>query len=239
MCGGAALTVERVESVLQAFITAILTSECARDVYPHTNDWSFEADSLHRLVSHLTKPLQGSSEQPDLETWLTSCFLAQRIFEIGFAFCFFRAAFSPAIPLDIRNYFGIDTSNTERLLVPQKIQHPLYPESFQSRLLDQSSVMLLTSCVPPELRGKLYPLFSSVHHGESFSTFCKQLVDKGPTVVVVRDNSGNVFGGFAAAKWQFNPQFTGACPTFSCLLFYRPLSWHFCCHGFHITRRSN
>ena len=210
VCGGAALTVERVESVLLAFVTAILTSECARAIFPHMKDWLFEADSLHRLVSHLTNPLQGSSDQPpDMETWLTSCSLAQRIFEIGFAFCFFREAFSPAVPPDIRNYFAIDTSSTERLLVPQKIQHPLFPESFQSRLLDQSSLMLLTSCVPPELRGKLYPLFSSVHHGESFSTFCKKLVDKGPTMVVVRDNSGNVFGGYAATSWKFNPQFTG------------------------------
>lgn len=209
---------ERFESVLQAFSTAILTSQCAKVTYPHILDWSFRTDSLRYLVSHLVESLKEnktSEKQPDLEAWLQSCSLAQRIFDVGFAFCFYREALSSTpTPPDIKNYLGIETSSAgasiERLLVPQKVQHPLIRESFESSLLDQSSLMLLTSYLPFEVRGTLYPLFSSVHHGESFSTFCKQLVDKGPTMVVVRDNGGHVFGGFAATSWQFNPQFTGS-----------------------------
>lgn len=218
VCGEAALTVERFESVLQAFSTAILTSECAKVTYPHILDWSFQADSLRYLVSHLVESLREkkrSEQQPDLETWLRSCSLAQRIFDVGFALCFYREALSSTpTPPDIKNYLGIETSSagasTERFLIPRKVQHPLIRESFESSLLDQSSLMLLTSYLPFEVRGTLYPLFSSVHHGESFSTFCKQLVDKGPTMIVVRDNGGHVFGGFAATSWQFNPQFTGS-----------------------------
>ena len=208
---------ERFESVLQVFSTAVLTSECAKVTYPHILDWFFQADSLRYLVSHLVESLKTSEKQPDLEAWLRSCSLAQRIFDIGFAFCFYREALSSTstpTPPDIKNYMGIETTSagasTEPFLVPQKVQHPLIRESFESSLLDQSSLMLLTSYLPFEVRGTLYPLFSSVHHGESFSTFCKQLVDKGPTVVVVRDNGGHVFGGFAATSWQFNPQFTGS-----------------------------
>ena len=206
---------ERFESVLQAFSTAVLTSQCAKVTYPHILDWSFRTDSLRYLVSHLVESLKTSEKQPDLEAWLRSCSLAQRIFDVGFAFCFYREALSSTpTPPDIKNYMGIETTSagasTEPFLVPQKVQHPLIQESFESSLLDQSSLMLLTSYLPFEVRGTLYPLFSSVHHGESFSTFCKQLVDKGPTVVVVRDNGGHVFGGFAATSWQFNPQFTGS-----------------------------
>ena len=234
LCDSRAPTLASLQSLLQTFLQAVLTSQCHDAVFPHVRDWSSAGDNLSVLASHLTDSMRqklscSSSEadvaesQPisvsDVESWLTSCNLALRIFEIGFAFCFYRLEIrQDATPSDIRNYLGLDSldasagdsqASTERLLIPIKVQHPIFRESFGSKILDQSSLMLLNSYFPPEFRGKLYPLFSSVHHGESFSTFCKQLMDKGPTLVVVRDTGGNVFGGFAAESWQYNPQFTG------------------------------
>ena len=232
LCDSRAPTLAGLQSLLQTFLQAVLRSPCYEAVFPHARNWTPAGDNLSVLVSNLTDTLRqklsrSSSEedvaenQPvsvsDLESWLISCSLALRVFEIGFAFCFYQQAIRPdATPSDIRSYLGLDSldardslASTERLLIPIKMQHPIFRETFSSKLLDQSSLMLLNSYFPHEFRGKLYPLFSSLHHGESFSTFCKQLMDKGPTLVVVRDTGGNVFGGFAAESWHYNPQFTG------------------------------
>ena len=234
LCNDRVPSLANLQSLLQTFLQAVLTSQCHDVVFPHVRDWSPAGENLPVLVSHLTDLLRQklsslSSEANateslpvsvlDVESWLNSCNLALRIFEIGFAFCFYQQEIrQDTASSDIRHYLGWDSSDasagnsqgsTERLLIPIKTPHPIFRESFGSKLLDQTSLMLLNSYLPSESRGKLYPLFSSVHHGESFSTFCKQLMDKGPTLVVVRDTGGNVFGGFAAESWRYNPQFTG------------------------------
>ena len=120
------------------------------------------------------------------------------------------------MPSDLLNYFGIELDPEtrkvipDRLLFPLKTQHPLLRETFDSELLDQSSLMLINSYLPHTLRGNFFPLFSNLKHGESFSTFSKMLLGcKGPTVLLIRDKQGNVFGGFASTSWSIDPNFTG------------------------------
>ena len=60
-----------------------------------------------------------------------------------------------------------------------------------------------------DVKGRMYPLFSSSHHGESFSTLVGRIVGKGPTLLVVQDTGGHVFGGFAAQSWSIGPNFYG------------------------------
>lgn len=35
------------------------------------------------------------------------------------------------------------------------------------------------------------------------------IVDKGPSVIVIKDQDGGIFGGFASTSWVVNPHFTG------------------------------
>jgi hypothetical protein len=35
------------------------------------------------------------------------------------------------------------------------------------------------------------------------------IVDKGPTVIIVKDKNKNVFGGFASENWTVGPNFQG------------------------------
>lgn len=156
----------------------------------------------------------------DFEAWLRATHLARQIIEVGLGLCFLQEMISRErlIPADVQNYFGIDppdpgnplVGSNERLLCPVKTQHHRYRESFDSSLLGADAVILLNQFFPSGTKGELFPLFSSRHHGESFSTFCKGLVGcGGPTLIVVRDTEGCVFGGFAAEKWVPHPQFTG------------------------------
>lgn len=35
------------------------------------------------------------------------------------------------------------------------------------------------------------------------------IIDKGPSVVFIKDFDGNIFGGFASTSWTVGPQFKG------------------------------
>lgn len=76
-------------------------------------------------------------------------------------------------------------------------------------LLDFPSVMFLNSHIPFELQKHWRLLFSTQIHGESFSKLCGQLVDQGPSLLVLRDSDGSIFGGFASQSWEAKPQFKG------------------------------
>ena len=211
------------------FVKVILTSECAKTIFPQSCKFKVSAEGSQRMVMHL---LSSMRENPSveitadevvsldgLERWMTATPLALQIVETTFAFIFYYRDIikGKSMPSDIMSYFGIEIdpeSNKvipDRLLLPLKTQHPLFRETFDSELLDQSLLMLLNSYFPHTLRGRFYPLFSSIKHGESFSTFCKLLLgSEGPTLVVVRDREGCVFGGFASLQWQIDPKFRGS-----------------------------
>ena len=215
-----------ISDLIQAFVE----SKCVAAVYPHISVFPHDSQSDDRLSKYLTNSLPDATiSKEEFEDWMSRTELGQKIFEIVFAFCFYLEVLPSgentqeaaskslsAIPIDILSTLGVDTKtgagtvSTDRLLVPMKIIHPLIRENFEANLLDLSSLMFLNNFLPTEVRGKLYPLFSSSHHGESFSMFCKQLVAaQGPTLIVVQDTDGNVFGGFAAEKWQYGPKFKG------------------------------
>ena len=176
--------------------------------------------------SSASKSGQASAE--DLEQLLVKSPFVKRIFELGFTFCFYREALknvSPDISSNIHYQLGVASDSTsmdgevggggggivyDKLLLPIFTPNPLIRESFGSMLLDQCSLILLNSYFPSDVRGQMFPLFSSHYQGESFSTFCKQLLSfRGPTVIVLKDKGGHIFGGFASEAWTCSPQFTG------------------------------
>lgn len=206
----------------------ILTSDCAKTIFPQSCKFKISAEGSERMITYLMSPMReegcvdmAADEMISLDTlekWMTTTPLAVQILETIFAFIFYYRVIikGTAMPSDIMAYFGIEMDPEtgkvipDRLLLPLKIQHPLFRETFDSELLDQSLLMLLNSYFPHTLRGRFYPLFSSSKHGESFSTFCKSLLGcEGPTLLVVRDRKGYVFGGFASTKWQVDPSFRG------------------------------
>lgn len=70
-------------------------------------------------------------------------------------------------------------------------------------------MLFINSNLPVDYRGKWRFLFSSQIHGESFSTFMGRIMDQGPSVVIVEDTNGFIFGGFASNSWTLNPKFVG------------------------------
>ena len=233
LCGGCASTMRE---TMHAFLKLILSKE---EILPHLGAWP-SADSVQSVTDHLMKALASSGgdsgggsgrgsdgglvSADELESWLTASPTVSHIFDVTFVLCFCCEVLSPGqIPAELLPQLGLPSEEegeegegrlvTDRALVPLKTQHPLCPGDFSSVLLSRASLLVINGHLPVEVRGQLYPLFSSVHHGESFSTMCKALVGRGPTLLVARDRQGHVFGGFAADSWQFGPQFIGTPPS--------------------------
>ncbi|XP_078527208.1 MTOR-associated protein MEAK7 isoform X2 [Lissotriton helveticus] len=70
-------------------------------------------------------------------------------------------------------------------------------------------VMFINSHLPQEAQRRWQPYFSTRAHGESFSQLCAQIIGRGPTILIVKDTGGNIFGGFASQAWEMKPQFQG------------------------------
>ena len=222
------LNLQQLRVLLLWFLKAIFTSDCAKTIFPQSCNFKISAETSQRMVTYLMAPMRedpnaeiGPNEVVTLEAlekWMTATPLAVQILETTFAFIFYYRVIvkGTSMPSDIMAYFGIEIDPEtgkvipDRLLLPLKIKHPVFHETFDSDLLDQSMLMMLNSYFPHSLRGRFYPLFSSTKHGESFSTFCKALLGcAGPTLLVVRDRGGHIFGGFASSSWQIDPNFTG------------------------------
>ena len=223
--------VYQLRALLLWFMKMLLTSECAKSVFPQSSFFKASSDGSQLMLLFIFESLKDDSN-PDtvfhnnttvstsaLERWLTTMPLVVQILETIFAFIFYHQLLvkGKSVPGDILAFFGVelypDTGRVipDHLLLPLKVQHPIYRVTMDSEILDHSSLMLLNSYMPHTIRGRYYPLFSSSKHGESFSTFCKVLIGcTGPTLILVKDKDGHVFGGFASTAWKFDPNFTGA-----------------------------
>lgn len=75
--------------------------------------------------------------------------------------------------------------------------------------IDISHIVWLNCHVPQKYQHKWRFLFSVHIHGESFSTMVGRIVEQGPSLVIVEDHCGYIFGGFASVPWTLGPTFAG------------------------------
>ncbi|XP_006762301.1 PREDICTED: TLD domain-containing protein 1 [Myotis davidii] len=81
-------------------------------------------------------------------------------------------------------------------------------QKFES-VLDLLSVIYVNSHLPREQQHRWHLLFSSELHGHSFAQLCGRVPHQGPSVLLLEDLDGHVFGGFASCSWEIKPQFQG------------------------------
>ncbi|KAG7231079.1 hypothetical protein INR49_025109 [Caranx melampygus] len=77
------------------------------------------------------------------------------------------------------------------------------------RLLAEQMCSELKPSVARQLHCPWRLVFSTHLHGESFTRMVAGLIKRGPTVLLVKDTKGHVFGGFASHGWEIRPQFQG------------------------------
>jgi len=140
--------------------------------------------SQKRKATFSKDPEVNSIDADDLEKW----FLNQPLLETAMK--------------DVFNYcFQISVPQPSNLT-------PIIPRDSKTSLSMQQ-VLFLNSALPHEFRSIWRPLFNTEIHGESFSKLVGAIPNQGPTLVIVWDKTGNVFGGFAASSWKVGPKFYG------------------------------
>ncbi|XP_011668260.1 MTOR-associated protein MEAK7 [Strongylocentrotus purpuratus] len=221
VCGLAANMAERLtKEELSQFIADILSSyEKALKAADKMGGWKIgaDADSKHRFVQFT---LQGMDEAEgeylsvdQVQSWLEKTRVFYSLFTDVFQVCFHPGntmlkddgAASAAAYVDEADTITDDIIHH----VPTLPLCKDAPWSKFTTLLDLPSLLTINYHLPHELRREWRFLYSSSIHGSSFSTFLAHIQNKGPTVLVVRDTDGKVFGGFGSESWHLGPNFIG------------------------------
>jgi hypothetical protein len=137
-------------------------------------------------------PLQQTFSVSNVERWLMTSACAQYIF---------RSAFQACFPTD-------DFTRLPSIIPVCKV--PPRARFDTSAILDLPTIAFLDRCLPHELRGTWRPLFSSSKQGESFQSLVRTILNQGPTVLIIQDHDGYIFGGFAAVSWTYSSNFYGS-----------------------------
>ncbi|CAG5958385.1 unnamed protein product [Menidia menidia] len=83
------------------------------------------------------------------------------------------------------------------------------PWKEMNTLLDLPTVMFLAPQLPDSYSAPWRLVFSTELHGESFTKMMSGLMKHGPTLLLIKDTKGHVFGGYASNAWEIKPQFQG------------------------------
>lgn len=165
------------------------------------------AEGNQRFVSYLTKGLTASGENErvtvsDIETWMSKTPHLMNLFDTVFS-----------------SLFQFHSMNEIMENIPAMVPIPLFEghrDEAVLSVLNYNSVLYLNYNLPSMYQTEWRFLFSNSVYGDSFSQLVAHITNKGPTLLVVRDKKGHLFGGMAADNWECRPKFYGSS---SCFLF--------------------
>ncbi|XP_021728632.1 TLD domain-containing protein 1-like [Chenopodium quinoa] len=118
----------------------------------------------------------------------------------------------------LRKYLGSLLSPPDPGRVGSQVPRLLYPDTYDSNLILKEQYAWLIGGLLTQLELVEWKLlYHSSYHGQSFNTFLgKVAVDEGPTVLIIKDTEGCVYGGYASQPWQKHSDFYG---DLKCFLF--------------------
>lgn len=102
--------------------------------------------------------------------------------------------------------FKLSSSSIPEIIPLLTCQLSLKPKS---SILDIYDIMFLNDSLPHDLQSEWSLLFSTRIHGLSFTSMLGKIMSKGPTLLIIEDTKGHVFGGFASDSWRLGPKFLG------------------------------
>jgi hypothetical protein len=171
------------------------------------------AQNIQRLAESLTHDLAAADSitRRALEVWLQgSTVLGQLLLFVFMHLYNISHKDKPQVSGEkstVEESHTVSEKERDRSLVPFCRGLDLIP-SYPS-LLDLNQIVFINANLPQQYQLEWRFLFSSEIHGESFSTLIGRIVNQGPSVLVVEDRNGYMFGGFAPANWSLSPNFFG------------------------------
>lgn len=198
--------------LIESYTTAIKRPELS--IYKHVGS---NTEANRRLAKMLLKSIQEDKHQycgvasNDFENWMRNEVLLVRLFEDVFKVCLFGPeSIMETHPHGLQEGCEPTVEHVERIrkdiLLPCKLD-------FQGHkietMLDIPTMLMLNNTVPLECRHIWRLLFATSCHGKSFTSFLHRIVYQGPTILLVKDRDGVVFGGFASTSWKVRSSFQG------------------------------
>mmetsp|Transcript_38630 Transcript_38630/g.32628 ORF Transcript_38630/g.32628 Transcript_38630/m.32628 type:complete len:320 (-) Transcript_38630:42-1001(-) len=97
----------------------------------------------------------------------------------------------------------------------EEVKHKIPMLGRRSKLLRDEHLWVISGFINDNcLRRPWKRLYCSVRHGQSFSRFMSRMIFKGPTVMVIKDKAGCIFGAHAPLSWHKDNKFYGDAHTF-------------------------
>lgn len=212
------LVKEYVESIVSSYMKIQKMTSTKQFKSWHSKGCFTNPQNVQRLAESLTHELAGSDSiiQHNLNSWLqTSVTLGQFL---NFVFNHLyrishrekeekkESRMSSVVHFPCEEYEAVDKIK-DKSMIPFCRGLDLIP-SYPS-LLDLNQIVFINSHLPSEFQFEWRFLFSSEIHGESFSTLIGRIINQGPSVLVVEDRNGYMFGGFAPSSWALGPKYYG------------------------------
>ncbi|KAJ3449345.1 mtor-associated protein meak7 [Anaeramoeba flamelloides] len=79
----------------------------------------------------------------------------------------------------------------------------------ESDVLDEALAMVLYLAIPFKVLPQTVLLYSDVKNERSLQEFHRLVDNKGATIIIMRNEDGFIFGGFASSKWNTNQVYFG------------------------------
>ncbi|XP_064075034.1 MTOR-associated protein MEAK7 isoform X2 [Vanessa tameamea] len=202
---------EYCESIVSTYIKIVKSSSSKRARTWIDKGFRATASHVQALGEAVAASVGGDTESPQhctaqqLSKWLQSNILLKQVAELVYV-----------------NLYGINKRAGDESPTPLPPAAPsllpgpdgLDPMPDYPAFIDMSHIVWINAHLPQQFQHKWRFLFSTHIHGESFSTMTGRIIEQGPSIIIIEDSSGYIFGGFAPAPWAFGPNFTGTDESF-------------------------
>jgi hypothetical protein len=111
-------------------------------------------------------------------------------------------------------------------------------KSLDSKSMDETLEKKLISMLPPEKQNpqNIKLLYRSSRDGKGADVFHRLCDNKGPTITVIKDTNGNVFGGYTSQSWHSNRSY---CSDSSSFVFTLKNPYNLPAQKFGVTNNTN
>jgi hypothetical protein len=69
-------------------------------------------------------------------------------------------------------------------------------------LIDISQIFFINSFLPKDFQLKWRFLYSTSVHDDSIESLIFHIINQGPTILIIEDENGYIFGGYASESWK-------------------------------------
>lgn len=117
----------------------------------------------------------------------------------------------------VRKYLGSLLMSSDSGRPGYQVPHLMHPENIDSSMIiaKKEYAWHIGGALPQQELEEWKLLYHSAFHGLSFNTFLGNISnDEGPTVLIIKDKEGYVYGGYASQPWERHGDFYGDMKSF-------------------------